>query len=145
MAVRDCHEEERAMEQANRGAVLTTFAILFAVLAISNFLKPLQLDAQTGFVFFGTRLTGTTNQIMGPLFGIFLAEYAAAIWNMRRYALWMGSRYAIYVVLNLIFFNVKYGAGGSGGLLFGIVYIAIAVGVSSGAAYILFRRKAELT
>jgi len=133
------------MEQANRGAALTTFAILFVVLAISNFLKPLQLDAQTGFVFFGTRLTGTANLIMGPLFGIFLAEYAAAIWNMRRYALWMGSRYAIYVVLNLIFFNLKYGAGASGGWLFAIVYLVIAVGVSSGSAYVLYRRKAELT
>jgi len=145
MAVRDCHEEERAMEQANRGAALTTFAILFAVLAISNFLKPLQLDAQTGFVLFGTRLHGVPNLIFGPLFGAYLMIYTYGIWRMKKWAAPMAYAYAAYVVLNLIIYSVRAPSSEGGSGLFMIGYIVIAVGVSSGAAYILFRRKAELT
>ena len=58
------------MAEKSRGATLTIFALLFALLAISNFLKPFHLDPNAGFVFLGTKLTGTANAIMGPLFGI---------------------------------------------------------------------------
>ena len=76
------------MAQAERGQALTTFAILFGLLAISNLLKPFQFGGeQTGFVFFGSRLSGAPNAIIGPVFGIFLAVYAYAIWNMRRFAI----------------------------------------------------------
>ena len=86
---------------ATRGRWLTTAAVLFGVLAVSNALKPLEIGPQTGFVFFGQRLSGTPNLIMGPLFAIFLALYAAGIWRMRRYALAMGWVYAGYVLVNL--------------------------------------------
>ena len=56
----------------SRGAALTIFALLFALLAISDFLKPFHLDPSAGFVFLGTKLTGSANAIMGPLFGIVL-------------------------------------------------------------------------
>jgi hypothetical protein len=133
------------MERANRGALLTTFAVLFVVLAISNFSKPLQMNAQTGFVLFGTRLHGIPNMIFGPLFGAYLVLYAYGIWCMKRWALAMAYAYAGYVVLNLILYTMLTSSAELGGSLFGIVYIAIAVGVSSGTAYLLYRRKAELT
>ena len=53
-------------DQTERGTLLSIFVILFAVLAVSNLLKPLQiLGDETGFVLFWTRLTGTANLIAG--------------------------------------------------------------------------------
>jgi hypothetical protein len=135
------------MEQGKRGATLTVFAILFAILAVSNLAKPFQIEGpQTGFVFFGTRLAGTWNDVVGPLFGIFLLVYAAGIWRMKRYALPMGCAYAVYVILNLTLYSVKHrGADNRPGFGFMLVYIAVAIGVSTGTALILFRRRGDLT
>jgi len=126
--------------------VLTTFAILFALLAVSNFLKPLQIGGQqTGFVLLGRRLAGSANAVAGPLFGAFLLVYAVGIWRMRRYARGMAYAYAAYVVLNLILFNLRnVSPPGAGYVVFGIVYATVAIGVSSGAAYLLTKRSPEL-
>ncbi|HEV8715890.1 MAG TPA: hypothetical protein VGX03_24065 [Candidatus Binatia bacterium] len=134
------------MAEAGRSQVLKIFAVLFALLAVSNLLKPLQLDEQTGFVFFGQKLTGTANAIAGPLFGIYLLVYALGIWRMKRFALPMGHAYATYVVLNLIMFTAKNPKSpGVGPVIFGIVYAVGAIGVSCGAAYLLTKHKAELS
>lgn len=129
-----------------RGRELTIFAILFGILAISNLLKPLQiLGAQTGFVFFGNRLTGTANTIAGPLFGIFLAIYAYGIWTMRRWAMAMGHAYATYVILNLLLWTLNDPTPKTVGyVIFGIIYAGVAIGVSLGSAILLTKRKAEL-
>ena len=135
------------MRVPRRGPALTTCAVLFGVLAVSNFLKPFHLGGNdTGFVLFGERLSGTPNAIAGPLCGAFLLAYAAGIWGMKRFALWMGYVYAGYVILNLVLFNLRTPRPpGPGYVLFGIVYSAVAIGVSTGAAYILAKRKPELT
>jgi hypothetical protein len=135
------------MSQQERGRALTVFAILFGVLAISNLLKPLQVGGdQTGFVFFGERLSGLANTIAGPLFGLYLAVYAYAIWTMRRIALPMGHAYATYVILNLILFSFRATVPDTVGYkLFGFVYAVIAIGVSLTAAVLLTQRKAALT
>jgi len=135
------------MAKTDRGSALTVFAVLFLVLAVSNFLKPLQLGGEhTGFVFLGRRLTGTANTVMGPLFGLYLLVYAIGIWRLRRFALTMGALYAAYVVVNLILFTVRMPRQpGIGPLVFGLVYIAVAIGVSSGAVYLLAQRRAALT
>ena len=135
------------MPRAERGPVLSVCAVLFAVLAISNFLKPLRLgDGNIGFVLLGHRLTGTANAIVGPLFGLYLLVYAVGIWRLRRFALPMGYAYAAYVIANLVMFNL-FGPTqpGIGFVIFGLVYAAIAIGVSSGAVYRLAQRKDELT
>lgn len=63
-------------DQTERRGLLSIFSVLFAVLSISNFLKPLQIiGAETGFVLFGTRLTGTANLIADPLAGLYLLAY----------------------------------------------------------------------
>jgi hypothetical protein len=135
------------MEPApERGRALTTFAILFGILAISNLLKPLQIGGdQTGFVFFGNRLSGTANTIAGPIFGVFLAVYAYGIWTMRRWALPMGHAYATYVIINLMLWSLNDpNEKNAGYILFGVVYAVIAIGVSLGSAVLLTKRKAEL-
>lgn len=135
------------MAATNRGRALTIFAVLFGILAISNMLKPLQIGgAQTGFVFFGQRLAGAANTIAGPLFGLYLLVYALGIWNMKRFALPMSHAYALYVVLNLILFSMRNEQPpGVGYQIFGIVYAAVAIGVSVGSAVLLTQRKTELT
>lgn len=135
------------MPQAQRGRALTIFAILFGLLAVSNLLKPLQFGGEhTGFVFFGSRLSGMANTIIGPLFGIFLAVYAYGIWNMRRFALPMAHAYATYVILNLILFTFRNPSPESmGEQIFGAVYAVVAIGVSLAAAVMITKRKAELT
>lgn len=134
------------MPQSTRGTWLTVCALCFAALAVSNLLKPLQiLGGQTGFVFFGTRLSGTANAIAGPLFGLFLLVYAWSIWTMRRLALPLGHAYATYVIVNLLLWTMNDPTPKSvGHVLFGIVYAVVAVGVALGAAVTLTRRKAEL-
>jgi hypothetical protein len=133
------------MTEPNRGRVLSVFAVLFAILAVSNFLKPFQLTSDTGFVLFGHRLSGAANAVAGSLFGAFLLIYAWAIWRMKRYALPMACAYAIYVFVNLFLFNVRNPPPPRLAYqVFGIVYAAVAIGVSGGAAYLLRKRKPAL-
>ena len=82
-----CPGRNPRWHEKSRGVTLTIFAVLFALLAISNFLKPFHLDPSVGFVFMGTKLTGAGNAVMGPLFGIILLAYAYGIWAMRQFAL----------------------------------------------------------
>ncbi len=135
------------MTDQDQGKWFKIFTVLFGLLAISNFLKPLRLGSdETGFVFLGERLTGVTNTIMGPLFGVFLAAYAFGIWQRKRFAMPMSHAYATYVILNLILFQVKnVTPPGVGYMVFGIVYTVIAVGVSLGAAIFLTKNKALLS
>ena len=132
------------MAQAERGNVLTVFAILFAILAVSNLLKPLQLNESTGFVLFGSRLSGMPNTIAGILAGLYLLVYAYGIWHMKRFVVGMAHAYALYVILNLLLFmysdDVEDGELG----LFYLLYSVVAIGVSLGSAIILTKRKAEL-
>jgi hypothetical protein len=133
-------------DSSKRGQALTVFAILFALLAVSNFLKPIQFSADQGFVFFGQRLTGFWNAILGPLFGVFLLVYAYGIWNMKRFAMAMGHAYATYVILNLIIFSMSNPSPQTTGeTAFIVVYAIVAIGVSAGSAAILTKRKDELS
>jgi len=134
------------MARPDRGPLLSVFALLFGLLAVSNFMKPLAgKPGEVGFVFFGQRLAGTPNAIICPLFGLFLLVYAVGVWRMRRYALPMGIAYAAYVIVNLVLFNVRDPNPNRQGLLFGVLYSLVAIGVSGGAAYLLARRRATLT
>ncbi len=132
------------MEEENRrGPVLTTFAVLFALLAISNMSKPLS-GGRAGFVFFGTKTAGVANAILGPAFGIFLLIYAVGIWQEKRWAVPMAWAYAAYVPINLILFTIKTPQRWQSPI-FGLVYVAIALGVSWGSAILLSRRSAGLS
>ncbi|MCS6924798.1 MAG: hypothetical protein NZ578_02735 [Candidatus Binatia bacterium] len=132
-------------EEAKR--TLRVFALAFVLVAISNVLKPLQLGGeQTGFVFFGQRLSGTANLITGPLFGLYLLVYAWGIWHLKRFALPLGHAYATYVVLNLILFYANNPMPpGIGYRIFSFVYAFVALGVAGGAAVLLTRHKELLT
>ena len=136
------------MASATRGPALTTAAVLFGILAVSNLLKPFQLGGeQTGFVFLGERLSGTANTILGPLFGLYLAVYAAGIWRLRPWALPVGCAYAAYVLVNLLLFNVRMPPppdAGAGWKIFGLTYATVALGVSLGTCWLLAVRRGDL-
>jgi tryptophan-rich sensory protein len=134
------------MGDSKRGTLLTTIAILFAILAITDILKPLKLEGPTtGLVFFGTRQTGTANMVLGPLMGLILLFYAAGIWRMRRYAVLLGWLYAVYVITNLVLYTrLNPPAKSSGEMIFGVVYMILAITITVGTAIILTRRRAEL-
>jgi hypothetical protein len=135
------------MAESRRGGVLTTLAVLFGILGVTDILKPFHLEgATTGLVFFGQRLSGTADAILGPALGIILLIYAAGIWRLRRYAIYLGYAYAVYVTLNLILFQVRNPPPASQSeKIFGLVYVILALAFSWGTAIIVSRRKAELS
>jgi hypothetical protein len=133
------------MADSSRGAVLTVCAVLFALLALSNFSKPFHLDPNVGFVFLGVKTHGVANAILGPAFGLLLLFYALGIWRMRRWALLLGCTYATYVIINLSLYSIRNaGSPGQPPPLFMFGYIVVAVGVSAGSALLLYRRRRVL-
>jgi hypothetical protein len=131
------------MEQRKRGLALT----ISGLLAISDLSKPLSQshDPQAGLVFFGTKLTGTADLIIAPLFAAFLAIYAIGIWRMKRYAMLMSYAYASYVFINLLLFIMKHrDPRDRSGLSFMAVYATVALGVSIGSVVLLTLRREEL-
>jgi len=124
--------------------LLNVCGVLFCVLAVSNFLKPLEMNAHQGFVFLGQRQHGLPNLVLGPLAGMFLAVYGVGVLRRRAYALPMGRIYAAYVIVNLALFTVRMSDEALGRPLFGIVYVLVAVGVSSGCVRLLARNRAAL-
>jgi hypothetical protein len=135
------------MEQGKRGLPLTLFAIGFGLLAISDVTKPFSQthDPHAGLVFFGTKLTGTADLIIAPLFAAFLAIYAIGIWRMKRYAMPMSHAYATYVFVNMLLFVTTHDRTDTGGLPFIVVYATVALGVSIGSAILLTLRREELS
>jgi hypothetical protein len=133
------------MTGKSRGPALTIFAILYVLLAISDFAKPFSHSPGVGFVFLGTRLTGTGNAIMGPLFGFLLLVYAYGIWTMRRYALPVAYIFTGWVIVNTVLYNLKHRSDPQPPLYFAILSIALGLGVPLATAIILSRRSNDLT
>ena len=131
-------------EKPARGIPLTIFAVLFTLLAVSNFMKPFS-GGRGHFVFFGTRMSGLANAILGPAFGLYLLIYAIGIWRQKRWAVPMAWAYAAYVLINMALFTIKTPQGSWNSPVNAILYVAIALGVSWGSAILLTRRKAQLT
>jgi hypothetical protein len=116
-------------------------------MVISNLHKPFAHHPGEGFVFFGTRLSGTANKIVAPIFAAFLAVYVYGILAMRKFALPLGIFYAAYVILNMLLFVIKYHGTAvtqEHSWAYLIPYPFVAIGVSSGAAWLLYRRKDDL-
>lgn len=127
------------------GRLLRVFAVLFGLLAISNFTKPLEMQPEHGLVFLGRRLRGSADLMVAPLFGTFLATYAWGLWNRRRFALPMGILYAGWVPLNIYLFTVRSPEELGRNSLFGVTYMIVAIGLSWAAAVVLMRSSRDLT
>ena len=132
----------------SRDRVLTTLAVLMGLLAVSNLTKPVSqlLAPQTnaGFVFFGYRMHGLANAVLGPLFGLVLAAYSYGVWTMRRWVAPLAAAYAVYVIVNLISFALHPPAGDETPALGLLAYAFVAIGISSGGAVYLHQRREAL-
>jgi hypothetical protein len=97
---------DRSIE--SRGIFLTVRAVLFVVLAFSDFTKALQYardPAHLGLVVLGHRFVGVgKNLAFGSLVGIVLVTYAYGIWKMRAWVLPLSILYAFYVPANMVMF-----------------------------------------
>jgi hypothetical protein len=131
----------------SRDCVLTILAILMGIMALSNFMKPIGQTmspaSSAGFVFFGHRLHGAANAVIGPLFGALLAAYAYGVWTMQRWVVLIAVAYAAYVPVNLVLFAMD-PPPGSGGPVFGAIYALVAIGVTGGGAWYLYTHRDQL-
>ncbi|MDG2306096.1 MAG: hypothetical protein P8R42_15895 [Candidatus Binatia bacterium] len=135
------------MTDPKRGPFLTTMAVLFSVLAVSNatkFLQSLNSPETNGFVLFGYRFeTLVSNLIFGLLFAGILFAYARGIWTMKRWVLPLSAAYAFYVPTNLVLF--WYLRPPPDRPIIGIiVYLVFALGGSIGTALYLSAHRDRL-
>ena len=124
----------------SRGATLTIFALLFVLVAITDFIKPFHFFPNDGFVFLGTKLTGNANAVVAPLFGLVLLVYAYGIWSMRWYALPFAYIATACVIVNMIMYTAKNGDTRP----LPIVTVVIGIAVPLAAAMVLSLRRADL-
>jgi hypothetical protein len=133
------------LDKPHRGLLLTVLAILFALAAIQDILKPLHLEGPTtGLVFLGTRLSGSANLVMSIVLAIFLASYAVGVWRMKKYALTLGFIYAVYVLFNIVIFSIRYAGENNGPPAFLVGFTIGAIVLPWAAAILLWRRRDEL-
>ncbi|MDO8432844.1 MAG: hypothetical protein Q7S58_10605 [Candidatus Binatus sp.] len=129
---------------AVRGWFLTVMAVLFVVLAVSNFTKAIQYKnnpAVGGLVVFGYKLQGVgINAVAGPLFGLILLAYAFGLWRMRPWVIPLSVIYAFYVPYNLVLFWFLH-TDARPSVQFIVQYLAIALTGSVGTAlYVAFHK-----
>ncbi len=123
---------------------MRAMTVLFAVLAISDFTKPLQHHSAPqlyGLVIFGHRLsTFAANAVGGPIFGIILAIYAYGLATQKRWLQPLAIIYAFYVPTNLALFWSLH-ANPRPTVPFIVVYLIFALGGSIGTAlYLAYHR-----
>ncbi|HVA77342.1 MAG TPA: hypothetical protein VNF27_05575 [Candidatus Binataceae bacterium] len=125
------------VQRPRRDWFLSAMAILFALLALSDFTKPFQHrndPGHLGLVIFGHRLaTFGANAIGGPIFGIILATYAYGLLTQKRWLKPLSIVYAFYVPTNLtLFWSLHANPPPTVGFI--VVYLILSVGGSVGTA-----------
>ena len=136
------------MDRPKPGVALTILALVFVAAAVQSLLKPFLTGPTAGFMLLGFRTDGLLEAIVAPVHAALMFGLAYGIWRLKRYALHFLWVYTPYVLLNLILFTVRYGWPSSGGLpvpLVAAIYSLIALGVPGGTAYLLSRRRPELS
>jgi len=86
--------------------------------------------------------------IVAPIFGTMLLVYAYGILAMRKFALPLGIAYAAYVIVNMPLFLVRYHGSPvmqEHSWAYLLPYPFVAIGVTSGAAALLYQRRASLS
>jgi hypothetical protein len=130
--------------QRPRPFFASAMAVLFVILAVSDFTKPLQYannPDRGGLVILGHRILGVLpNAVAGTLFGLFLLTYAWGLWKMRRWVLPISIAYAFYVPVNLVMFWFLH-TDGRPSVRFIAMYLAISLIGSVGTAiYLAYNR-----
>jgi len=134
-----------ANETARRGWFLSVITVLFVLLALSDFTKPIQFarnPAVGGLVIFGHKFqTVLALYFLGPIFGVIFLTFAYGIWNLRSWVLPLSIIYAFYVPYNLVLFWYRQPPGPRP-VGFIVIYLAIALTGSIGTAiYLAYHRE----
>ena len=127
---------------------LTILALLFVVLAVQSILLPFETAPTAGFMLFGFRTDGLLEAIVARVHAALMLGLAYGIWRLKRYALYFLLVYTPYILLNHILFTLRYEWPTPGGLSvpqFMAISVLIGVGVPGGPAYLLSRRRPELS
>ena len=132
------------MVEPRTARIFRGLAICFWVLAISNFSKPLQLTEHSGFVLFGSRLTGGDSVLWSLVFGTYLVVYGLGLWRMKRIVIGMAHAYALYVVVNLSLYWINHPPPSTVDVIPAVIYSLVAVSVSAGSAVLLSLHRKEL-
>jgi hypothetical protein len=136
------------MARPKPGVVLTILALIFVVAAVQSLLKPYGTGPTSGFMLFGFRTDGLLEAIVARVHAALMLGLAFGIWRLKRYALYILLVYTPYVLLNLILFTLRYDWRSPGEIpvpLVATIYSLIALGVPGGTAYLLSRRRPELS
>ncbi len=136
------------MDRPKPGVALTILALIFFVSAVSSILKPYATAPDAGFMLLGFRTDGLLEAIVARVHAALMLGLAYGIWRLKRYALYFLLVYTPYVLLNLILSSFRYEWHPPGNLpvpLFMVIYAVIALGVPGGTAYLLSRRRPELS
>jgi hypothetical protein len=134
--------------KSHRGWFLTLMTLLFVILAISDFTKPLQhaRNPNLGLVLLGHRLVmPAANIVAGILFGIVLLIYAFGIFRMRAWVLPLAIIYAFWVPVNEVMFWSLHSTGEHPTVGFISFYLFLSLGGSIGTALYLAYHRARLT
>ena len=121
---------------------MRVFAVLIAVRALTDVLKP--LGAGSGFVFFGKFLTGMACYILAPIVGVLMLVYAYGLWQLRRFALPMGVAYGALVTINLVVFPILQGLPARFNVLAYVAFALVGLAVSWGAVWLLLQQRQQL-
>ena len=132
------------MVEPRTARIFRGLAICFWLLAISNFSKPLQLTEHSGFVLFGTRMTGGDSVLWSLVFGAYLVVYGLGLWHMKRIVIGMAHAYALYVVVNLFLYWIDHPPPSAADVILAVMYSLVAVSVSAGSAVLLSLHRKEL-
>jgi hypothetical protein len=132
--------------QRERGPFLTSMAVLFGLLTLSNCTKAwqhLQDPKSLGIVIFGVRYEAFgANLALGWAMGLITAAYAYGLWRLRRWVIPLSIAWAFWVPVNLVLFwhrQTDPDIPPVAGLL---AYLAIALGGSIGTAlYLAYHRE----
>ncbi len=136
------------MNRESRGVVLSAAAVLFVLQAGQSAAKPFLTGPDVGFMLLGHRLDGPIEMVAAWVHAMLMVILAYGIWRLKRYALWFLVAYTPYVLLNLVLFTWSYELHPPAAIpapIFAAIYAAIALGVPGGTAYLLARRRHELS
>ncbi len=132
-------------EERERGPFLTVMMVLFAILTLSDFTKPLQHLRQPdhlGIVIMGVRFESFwSNLILGPMLGLVIGAYTYGLWKLKSWLVPLSIVYAFYVPVNLVLFWWRDMGPNIPSLGFMIVYLTFAFTGSIGTAlYLAYHR-----
>ncbi len=136
------------MDRPKPGVALTILALVFVVVVVQSIMKPFATAPDAGFMLLGFRTDGLLEAIASRVHAALMLGLAYGIWRLKRYALFFLLVYTPYILLNLILYSLRYEWHPPGDLpvpLFVVIYALIALGVPGGTAYLLSRRRPELS